>query len=238
MKNRLFIILLLSTVFLGCKKKANEVKNATAVTCNTSQNFVVCRNGSNMPYSNTIEGDTVNFQAMLPNPGKYTSFSYHPSAFEGCDVLWDFGDGSTSTELSPNHAYDSSGTYLVSFTLNNDSTHTFSNSFNIAPTPIYTHLIAGTRLWRRISIVTDGPTYIHDTTISDTTFTIDVLDNKTISIGLTVMDYLPSSSKANTFVYYSGIDSPRGTLLYLHNTNKISYTVFYGWWFTEIFENI
>ena len=36
--------------------------------------------------------------------------------------LWDFGDGSGSTEENPVHSYDTPGTYAVSFTVTNDET--------------------------------------------------------------------------------------------------------------------
>ena len=39
---------------------------------------------------------------------------------EGADeVLWDFGDGNTSTEDSPTHTYDNPGTYMVTLTVTN-----------------------------------------------------------------------------------------------------------------------
>jgi PKD repeat protein len=40
------------------------------------------------------------------------------------DYLWDFGDGDTSTELSPTHAYSVAGTYDVSLTVTFDDLST------------------------------------------------------------------------------------------------------------------
>ncbi|MFB6307601.1 MAG: PKD domain-containing protein [Flavobacteriales bacterium] len=39
---------------------------------------------------------------------------------DGSNFSWDFGDGSTSDEQYPNHAYSSTGTYQVSLTVTND----------------------------------------------------------------------------------------------------------------------
>lgn len=65
----------------------------------------------------------------FPSP---PTLNIRPSSFQGCaplsiffenlsspinasyDILWDFGDGNTSTEISPNHVYESSGDYTVS----------------------------------------------------------------------------------------------------------------------------
>lgn len=49
----------------------------------------------------------------------------HPVAFENCsqqaDVfLWDFDDGTTSTEASPTHRFPGQGTYRVNLTASND----------------------------------------------------------------------------------------------------------------------
>ncbi|UCC93938.1 MAG: PKD domain-containing protein, partial [Thermoplasmata archaeon] len=33
------------------------------------------------------------------------------------EYVWDFGDGTTSTELLPNHEYDKSGLYTVTLTV-------------------------------------------------------------------------------------------------------------------------
>lgn len=52
-------------------------------------------------------GDTVNFTNLSEGPGTLT-------------YLWDFGDGSTSTEENPSHKYDTVGDYQVKLTVTNE----------------------------------------------------------------------------------------------------------------------
>ncbi|MBL7113018.1 MAG: PKD domain-containing protein [Bacteroidales bacterium] len=54
---------------------------------------------------NYEEGDTVNFIS---------------TSTDANSLDWDFGDGSTSTDESPMHIYNSTGTYTVSLTATND----------------------------------------------------------------------------------------------------------------------
>jgi PKD repeat protein len=72
---------------------------------------------TNLPPNGTIvdppadvgiqEGETVNFTGSATDPDG-DEMTYH----------WDFGDGISSTSLSPgNHTYDDSGTYTVTFTV-------------------------------------------------------------------------------------------------------------------------
>ena len=52
--------------------------------------------------------------------GQPTNFS--AEVIEGSNVFytWDFGDGATSAEESPSHAYDTAGEYAVTLTVTND----------------------------------------------------------------------------------------------------------------------
>jgi PKD repeat protein len=55
-------------------------------------------------------GDSVFFEGTADDPDG-----------DPVTVLWDFGDGVTSTQLSPgNHTYDNPGTYTVTFTATDD----------------------------------------------------------------------------------------------------------------------
>ncbi|MBX2906949.1 MAG: hypothetical protein KF744_12975 [Taibaiella sp.] len=121
--------------------------------------------------------------------------------------------------------------------LNGDSTMIVSRQICVGPSPIYTQTIAGSRQWTRTRVVTDGPTNISDTTVSDTTFAIEMVDKKTISIGSETLAYVPGSSSSDVFLYLSTGASPMCSLLYYPGTNKIKYVVTYGWWMTDRFEN-
>ena len=61
-----------------------------------------------------------NFNFLNTCFGDATSFSLLTSEVVD-SVLWDFGDGFTSTELNPNHTYTSPGTYTVTLTVTSDS---------------------------------------------------------------------------------------------------------------------
>lgn len=217
----------------GCKKSQN-------VTCNVAQSFQIAYNGDTQPPQvNAMPGDSINFQADVLIPGKYVNYEYQPNALAGCAVFWDFGDGSTSTALSPNHVYDSSQTYTVHLILNHDSANIISSSIYIGPLPIYTQLIAGTRQWQRTRVVTNGPTAVSTTTISDTTFTVNMVNEKTISIASEYLQYMPMYSTVDSYRYFglSGGD-PMYRLTFNHTTNKIQYVIVYGWWMTDTFDNI
>ncbi len=49
----------------------------------------------------------------IGTPFQFNNRSYNPS-----QMIWDFGDGTTSTDFSPTHSYDVLGTYTVSLTVN------------------------------------------------------------------------------------------------------------------------
>lgn len=56
------------------------------------------------------EGDLSNFAASVSDPG----------ALDAHEYLWEFGDGATSAEASPSHAYADEGTYRVKVSVRDD----------------------------------------------------------------------------------------------------------------------
>jgi PKD repeat protein len=52
--------------------------------------------------------------------------------------LWDFGDGNTSTMVSPTHTYTDGGTYTVTLTVtNNCGTTTFTETVSVEPNSVF-----------------------------------------------------------------------------------------------------
>ncbi len=237
MKDDLSILLFILIAMVGCKKSQNAT-NSKIVTCNATQSSGIAYNGSTMPDLNAMPGDTINFQSvvLVSGPGGY--YNTQPNDLTGCAILWNFGDGNTSTALSPNHVYGSSGTYTVHLTLNDDSTNIISSSIYIGPVPIYTQAIVGTWRWKRFHVVTSGVTAISDTTISDTTFTVNIVNEDTISIGSIYLQYVPGFSKGGSYQYSGVGGDPICAVIFNHITNKIQYIVDYGWWMTDTFESI
>ncbi len=59
------------------------------------------------------------------------------SSVDGASYLWNFGDGTTSTEMNPEHIYQSTGTYSVSLEVTNAcGTDNLSEQINIIVTSI------------------------------------------------------------------------------------------------------
>lgn len=68
--------------------------------------------------------------------GNETSFSLQ-SAYEIQTAFWDFGDGTTSSEINPTHVYSQVGNYTVTVTAgNNLFTLSRSKNFNVSASPI------------------------------------------------------------------------------------------------------
>ncbi|MFM9951680.1 MAG: PKD domain-containing protein [Saprospiraceae bacterium] len=75
------------------------------------------------------------FFAEELDPINPLNFQFHDLSYSELPITswqWDFGDGSTSTEQNPQHAYDTLGGYLVTLTIASDScTSTFETWINI-----------------------------------------------------------------------------------------------------------
>jgi len=79
-----------------------------------------------------FEGEIVNSGVCL---GNEVSFSINSNA-EILSVLWDFGDGSTSTDLNPTHTYTTAGTYTVSAEVTTENENiTVTRDIQIYPLP-------------------------------------------------------------------------------------------------------
>lgn len=61
-----------------------------------------------------------------------TIIHFHQDSFSESEILdfnWDFGDGNTSSEISPSHEYQSEGDFLVSLTINSDDCNSTFEEF-------------------------------------------------------------------------------------------------------------
>lgn len=73
-------------------------------------------------FTNTVSGYTANFTQATNNISGF---------------LWNFGDGSQSTQINPSHTYQNDGTYLVEFVyFNNCDTLTYTKNVVIANPPV------------------------------------------------------------------------------------------------------
>ena len=94
--------------------------------------FYVCRDILPPP---PPTGCDAYFYAEELDPAIPLNFQFHDLSYSDLPITswqWDFGDGSTSTEQNPQHAYDTLGGYLVTLTIASDScTSTFEAWINI-----------------------------------------------------------------------------------------------------------
>ncbi|PCH68456.1 MAG: hypothetical protein COC01_03705 [Bacteroidetes bacterium] len=77
-------------------------------------------------------------------PGEYISFAVYGNYDSDNDILWDFGDGLSSSEKYPYHAYSTTGKYTAILTVINENCGTVydTNAVNISGTiipPIHIH---------------------------------------------------------------------------------------------------
>ena len=110
--------------------------------CYTIDSIVVDRvdSAANAAFEFTVDSNTVSFNNLSLNATLYT---------------WDFGDSTTSNEMSPVHTYDSNGTYIVTLIADNGCNSDTSvdtvtitsvgvlgiaNSWNIYPNPVINNL--------------------------------------------------------------------------------------------------
>lgn len=98
-----------------------EVTNAFGTDVLDMQEYIEIEAGPTADFFYNVNGIVVDFENFSEN---YTS------------LLWDFGDGSTSTDVNPTHTYDEDGFYPVTLTVNNDcGTSNFSLDVQILTPP-------------------------------------------------------------------------------------------------------
>lgn len=111
-----------------------------AITLYTSTNNSICDSVTQQVNvycgGNPSGGCNASFQifADSANPGNY--FAYNLSTGSGLSYLWDFGDGTTSTQQYPFHQYAVLGHYVVCLTVSSGTTctSTFCDSSSVHKT--------------------------------------------------------------------------------------------------------
>lgn len=82
----------------------------------TTQNG--CQSSDSITVTENLLPNIVGITGTIQNDNSYTFTA--TGVTDGTDYLWDFGDGTTSTAVSPNHTFPSSGNYTVVLTVSND----------------------------------------------------------------------------------------------------------------------
>jgi gliding motility-associated-like protein len=79
----------------------------------------------------------VNVQASFETPDKgcvpYTTH-FNNTSLGGLEFSWDFGDGTTSKEVNPDHTYSSTGTYVAKLTATDTTTCNRSDTYSFSIT--------------------------------------------------------------------------------------------------------
>ncbi|MCB0699015.1 MAG: PKD domain-containing protein [Chitinophagales bacterium] len=234
------ILLLLTTILFayGCKKENSNTSTTPTV------------NDPNDPNQNNPEK-----KPSFRVGGKYSVGKYHAigdtlyfTLFNKESIqtlLWEFGDGTTSSEMEPTHIYTKEGDFKVRLKVN-DSYYahvtnypsTTSYTLNIITPPPYIAALFKSRLWNVSTITvtkgTNGTTT--DTAVHQEMYTIEYIDKLHIKTnikahqngGLTVSDALTydhTQSSDSLLVYVSG------AILYYNiarDTAYLHYKTYYG----------
>lgn len=120
------------STFTSCDPTGGFVtSNITVVNGAASADFLICSD-SFPPFSNCfadiwivpLGGLTIQFT------GNY--YSLTDSLAVGTSYLWDFGDGTTSTDSNPTHTYAAQGFYTISLTITGEDGCTATASFSFS----------------------------------------------------------------------------------------------------------
>ncbi|NLK50540.1 MAG: choice-of-anchor D domain-containing protein [Candidatus Cloacimonetes bacterium] len=104
-----------------------DIHSANCLIRLQDETYEYMRLDSDLPFriiSQPVVDPTVDFEADIlsgdiPLSVQFTS-EIDPGVGSIASLLWDFGDGGTSTDANPLHVYTESGTYTVSLTVTND----------------------------------------------------------------------------------------------------------------------
>lgn len=170
---------------------------------------------------------------ILPSGNGVYQFSMIEPTTTG--ILWDFGDGNTSTDVNPTHTYASEGQYTVSLEVTNTcGTSTAEGSVNVlmSPDASITSILGGDCAPKdgAFSASTTFPSYqyswtysggILDGVIDGPLFNMIYPDPGSYSVTLTVSNDLGSDTKTYAFELAG---KPESGFTYTQNENTVSFS--------------
>lgn len=153
------------------------------------------------------------------------AISFTSDAPTGYTFLWQFGDGSTSTDKQPHHIYDSTGKFEVTLVINGNVAFTakdtvivgFHSFDQLTGVKNWHHTYTGASPW---------PPYHPAYPMSDTSFSVTFIDPLTISVGADTLSYLSNlhSDSLMAFSKQSGYYIYQALLVYNYISNTAHYT--------------
>lgn len=160
----------------------------------------------------------------VPAAGYTLVFS--STAPAGSTLLWNFDDGTTSTEVMPAHTYASNGTYYVTLMIDNDADHIVKKKVVLFGTAAYLADIPGTRTFHHT--YTDAYPWApyHTTyTRADAALTIRAPVPGTLAIGTDTLFYA-GNTNGDSVLLFSAYDNYGGRRFYFyynHFTGSMDY---------------
>ena len=123
-------------------------------------------------------------------------------------------DGTTSADSVPVHVFHNPGVYNVKLTVNGDTATRVTIPVTICNDPLYTHLLAGVRLWHDTArLYYSGVTsFPHP----DTSFALNYVNAAQVAYGSTTMYYSPAYSHDSLLYFYNSYTDHTG------NTHSLS----------------
>ena len=160
-----------------------------------------------------------------PAAGHILSFS--SNADEGSTYLWDFGDGSSSTEKAPIHVFATNQDFEVSLSINNDKDHIVKKRISIYANGVYLSQLTGNKTWHHI--FTDASPfapYHTGHTMPDVNMEISTTVPSVITINGDSLSYYGSEHSDSVLLFrHSGYNKHINTSLYFnHFTSATDYS--------------
>lgn len=170
-----------------------------------------CKKSHNSPaYDFSVSGDLVVWSP--------TKFRFNgPSA----DVsVWDFGDGSYSTDSVAVHVYSAVGTYNVTLvtkpaTGNSINTNTITKKITVIAPMLeyaqrYTHLMDEPRNWHGYYTASEFGQFLYGETISSSGYAIGIINDTVVTMASLQLSYYSVDTILKTISFH-GLDSVKGT---------------------------